>query len=72
MFGSLAKLQLVWNLADVSMGLMAGVNLIAIIMVSGVAFRVIKDYTDQLNQGKIPKFNKNNFPDLKNKMSAWK
>ncbi len=72
MFGSVAKLQLVWDLADVSMGLMAAVNLIAILLLSGVAVRVIKDYTDQIQQGKLPKFNKSNFPDLKSKMKAWK
>ncbi len=34
MFGALASLPFVWSLADVSMGLMAITNLIAIVLLS--------------------------------------
>ena len=37
-FGSVAQLQLVWNLADLFMGMMVVVNLIAIFLLSKVAF----------------------------------
>ncbi len=64
MAGSVASLQLVWNFADVSMGLMALVNIAAIVMLSKVAFAVIKDYEVQLKAGKVPTFDAAHFPEL--------
>ncbi|MCF1428845.1 MAG: sodium:alanine symporter family protein [Shewanella sp.] len=64
MFGAVAKISLVWNLADVSMGLMATVNIIALLLLSGLAVRVINDYRDQVRAGKIPQFDRSKFPEL--------
>lgn len=64
MAGSVASLQLVWNFADVSMGLMALVNIAAIVMLSKVAFVVIKDYEKQINAGVIPTFHAEEFPEI--------
>ncbi|WP_112352107.1 alanine/glycine:cation symporter family protein [Shewanella benthica] len=64
MAGSVASLQLVWNFADVSMGLMALVNIAAIVMLSKVAFAVIKDYERQLKAGKTPTFDASQFPEI--------
>ncbi|RLV61438.1 alanine:cation symporter family protein [Parashewanella curva] len=64
MFGSLAKISLVWNLADVAMGLMALVNLSALLLLSGIAFKVIKDYRQQVKEGVEPEFDPNKFPEL--------
>ncbi|WP_428617690.1 alanine/glycine:cation symporter family protein [Shewanella sp.] len=64
MAGSVASLQLVWNFADVSMGLMALVNIAAIVMLSKVAYAVIKDYEIQLKAGKVPTFDAAQFPEL--------
>ncbi|WP_163938262.1 sodium:alanine symporter family protein [Paraferrimonas sp. SM1919] len=74
MFGSVAAVPLVWSLADVSMGLMALVNIVAIVLLSNLAFKVINDYTSQLKQGKEPKFDPKQFPQLKGHIdkSAWK
>ncbi|MBR9726682.1 alanine/glycine:cation symporter family protein [Shewanella intestini] len=65
MFGAVAKISLVWDLADVSMGLMAVVNIVALVLLSGLAIRVINDYRAQVAQGKEPYFDINNFPELK-------
>ena len=56
MFGALGELPLVWTLADVSMGLMAIVNVIALFMLSGVVIWLAKDYNTQRKAGKIPTF----------------
>ncbi|NKF50986.1 alanine:cation symporter family protein [Shewanella sp. WXL01] len=64
MFGAVAKIGLVWDLADVSMGLMAVVNIVALILLSGLAIRVIKDYREQVSQGLEPKFDVTKFPEL--------
>nr|WP_267136893.1 sodium:alanine symporter family protein [Vibrio sp. A2-1] len=65
MFGSLATLPTVWALADVSMGLMAIVNLVAIILLSGIVIKLAKDYNRQLDAGKVPTFDADDFPELK-------
>jgi AGCS family alanine or glycine:cation symporter len=64
MFGAVAELQLVWSLADLSMGLMALLNVAAILLLSPVAFTVIRDYTDQLKGGGVPVFDREKFPDI--------
>ncbi|MCH1928580.1 alanine:cation symporter family protein [Shewanella sp. A25] len=64
MFGAVAKISLVWDLADVSMGLMAMVNIVALLLLSGLAIRVINDYREQLKQGLTPEFDRSKFPEL--------
>ena len=49
--GSVANLNLIWDLADVFMGFMAIFNLIAITLLSPIAFKVLKDYQKQKNSG---------------------
>ncbi|NIY85035.1 alanine/glycine:cation symporter family protein [Vibrio hepatarius] len=68
MFGSVAALPIVWALADVSMGLMAIVNLVAIILLSGIVIKLAKDYNQQLQAGKVPTFDSNDFPELKSQL----
>ncbi|MFY8272530.1 alanine/glycine:cation symporter family protein [Pseudoalteromonas sp. SSDWG2] len=58
MFGSLGELKLVWTLADISMGLMAIVNVVALFMLSSVVIWLTKDYQTQRKQGVIPRFDK--------------
>ncbi|PAV02416.1 sodium:alanine symporter family protein [Arsenophonus sp. ENCA] len=64
-FGSMAEMPLVWKLADLSMGLMALTNLIAILMLSGIAFKLTKDYNQQRKAGKLPTFDIDAYPDIK-------
>lgn len=59
MFGSVGELALIWNMADLFMGLMAVLNLIAIFLLGKVAFEALKDYNSQKNNGMDPVFNKN-------------
>ncbi|ELK2077678.1 sodium:alanine symporter family protein [Vibrio alginolyticus] len=68
MFGALASLPVVWSPADVSMGLMAIVNLVAIILLSGIVIKLAKDYNRQLGEGKVPTFDANDFPELKSQL----
>ena len=67
LFGSVAKVQLVWDLADVFMGFMAIINLIAITLLGKYAFIALKDYTDQKKAGiKDPVFDASNIKGLEN------
>lgn len=68
MFGAVASLPVVWALADVSMGLMAIVNLIAILLLSGIVIKLAKDYNRQLDEGKVPTFDSNDFPELQSQL----
>ncbi len=55
-FGAQNDLTTAWNLADVIMGCMATVNIIAIVLLGGIAIRVLKDYEEQKAQGLDPVF----------------
>ncbi len=68
MFGSLATLPTVWAMADGSMGLMAIVNLVAILLLSGIVIKLAKDYNRQLDAGKVPTFDANDYPELKSQL----
>ena len=54
--GAQADFGLVWNLADVTMGLMAIVNIIAITLLGKVAIKVLKNYEKQKKSGEDPVF----------------
>lgn len=57
-------------MADLIMGAMAIVNLIAIALLAKIAVRALTDYQHQRKQGIDPVFYKNSLPDLKN-IEAW-
>ncbi|MFC8116890.1 alanine/glycine:cation symporter family protein [Bacillus subtilis] len=65
-YGCLADFQLVWDMADLFMGIMALINLIVITLLSNVAYKVYKDYAKQRKQGLDPVFKAKNIPGLKN------
>ncbi len=54
--GAQADFSVVWNLADVTMGFMAIVNIIAMFMLGKVALKVLADYEKQRKEGKKPVF----------------
>lgn len=54
--GGLATLSAVWDLADIAMGLMAIVNLTAIVLLGRWALAALKDYQRQAAEGKDPVF----------------
>ncbi|WP_338367426.1 sodium:alanine symporter family protein [uncultured Pseudoalteromonas sp.] len=74
MFGAIGELGIIWTLADISMGLMAIVNVIALFMLSGVVVWLSKDYNSQNKQGILPTFDKDKHPKLAKEVdpNAWK
>ncbi|PVZ88938.1 sodium:alanine symporter family protein [Serratia sp. S1B] len=64
MYGSLAELPVVWKMADIAMALMAITNLTAILLLSGIALKITKDYNYQRAMGKIPSFDASHYPEL--------
>ncbi|TCJ18305.1 alanine:cation symporter family protein [Rubrobacter taiwanensis] len=69
-FGSVAALELVWAMADLFMGSMALVNLIAIGLLGRIAFAALNDYTRQRRTGRDPTFHTDSIPGLRN-TEAW-
>src|SRR5690606_35054576 len=62
--GSIASADLVWSTADGVMGLMALVNLVAIALLSGVAFKLLRDYSEQRRAGLDPVFTRARLPEV--------
>ena len=72
LFGSVATLDLVWSLADITMALMAVCNLIAIIFLGKYAIRLLSDYRAQKKAGiQSPVFRKETMPDIEKDLECW-
>lgn len=69
-FGSVSSVPLVWNMADMAMGTMAWINLIAILLLSPLVFLLLKDYTAKLKMGKAPEFKLSEHPGLKRRVKS--
>ncbi|ENW32102.1 alanine/glycine:cation symporter family protein [Acinetobacter lwoffii] len=70
-FGSIASVPLIWNMADLFMGVMASINLIAILLLMPFLLMLLKDYTGQLKRGvKEPEFKLDNHPKFKDKVKS--
>lgn len=65
MFGSMAAVEVVWNMADLFMGIMAILNLTVILILGKVAFKVLDDFTIQRRKGLNPVFKASTIPGLK-------
>lgn len=69
-FGATVELEVVWGLADLSMGFMAIINLIAITLLAKIAAAALKDYRLQKKEGKDPVFYSDSIPGLEN-IECW-
>jgi AGCS family alanine or glycine:cation symporter len=57
-FGAVRTASLAWAMGDIGVGIMAWVNIIAIILLRKPALICLRDYENQISHGiKIPKFN---------------
>ena len=54
--GAQADFSLAWNVADVTMGFMAIVNIVSILLLGGIAIKVLKHYEEHKKDGKEPSF----------------
>ena len=68
--GAQMKFGLVWDLADVLMGVMALINLPVILILGGTAMRALNDYLAQKKAGKDPAFKAASIG-LKEKTDFW-
>ena len=68
--GAQMQFGLVWDLADVLMGVMALINLPVILILGGTALRALNDYMEQKKAGKDPEFKAASIG-LKEKTDFW-
>ncbi|SFP41455.1 alanine or glycine:cation symporter, AGCS family [Amycolatopsis arida] len=68
--GAVASLDVVWSVADVTMGVMAVVNMVAIAPLGALTLRLLKDYQEQRRQGLDPVFTRDRMPDLRG-VQCW-
>lgn len=54
--GSQLNLKVAWDLADITMAIMASINIIAIFLLSPIVYKCIKDYEEQKKAGVNPEF----------------
>ena len=55
-FGAVRSSDVIWSMADVGVGLMAWSNVIAILLLQGIALKALKDYEEQKARGLNPVF----------------
>ncbi len=67
-WGAYETVTNVFNAADASMGLMATINLIAILLLSGTVAKLTKDYFAQRKAGQSPVFHAADYPELAGKI----
>lgn len=69
-WGGYEAVVTVFNAADASMGLMATINLIAIVLLSGTVVKLTKDYLAQRKEGLVPHFKSRDYPELHEKIDS--
>ncbi|WLG84864.1 alanine/glycine:cation symporter family protein [Pseudomonas cucumis] len=71
-WGAIENLGTVFAFADITMTLLAFVNLIALFLLFKIGMRILRDYDDQRAAGiKTPVFDSSKFPDLDLDLKAW-
>ena len=69
--GSVASLNLVWTLADITMALMTLCNIVAILLLGLYAAICLSDYRTQRRQGIDPVYHKETIPEIADKTECW-
>lgn len=65
-FGAFGSVPLVWALGDTMAGLLAVFNIVAIVPLSGVAIKLLKNYNEQRRKGMDPVFHREMLPEIDN------
>jgi AGCS family alanine or glycine:cation symporter len=72
LLGSTVDLSTAFAFADVTMGLLAIVNLTAVILLFKTGLRILKDFDTQFRSGRTPVFDSAKYADLDIDHEAWK
>ena len=69
--GALIDAEAIWTIGDTGAGIMAWLNIIAILLLSKKGFALLKDYEEQLKEGKEPVFVPEKFG-INDKTGVWR
>jgi len=71
--GSIISVPLIWYVADVTMALMALINLTAILLLSPIVNLLARDYLRQRKLGVMPVFDPQRYPEIKRQLApgSW-
>ncbi len=73
LWGAMQDLSTIFAITDLIMGLVATVNLIALVLLFKVGMKLLNDYDRQIRAGRIsPVFDVDEFSDLNLDKEAWK
>ncbi|MDO4233181.1 MAG: alanine/glycine:cation symporter family protein [Lautropia sp.] len=74
LWGARESLTTVFDTADMTMGIMALINLIGIVLLSGLVVKLTRDYFAQLKDNGNPRFRVSDYPELKGQIdeNIWK
>lgn len=71
-WGAEAQLDIVWNVADLFMAIMAIINVVAIVWLSPIAFKALRDYKNQKRRGvSSPEFHRSSISELGEEVTEW-
>lgn len=70
-WGSAQDLGTVFGFADLTMGLLGLVNLVGLLWMARLGFRLLRDYDGQLASGQVPRLNAAEWSDLDIDRRAW-
>ena len=71
MIGSVASLDFVWTIADITMGMMTICNLAAILLLGKYAITALNDYRSQRLRGYDPIYHSSSIPEIAKKTPCW-
>lgn len=69
--GGFLTLQQAWCIVDLAMALMTIINLIAVLLLSKYAFRMLNNYLQQRREGRDPVFRRDMLPEVSEDLEAW-
>ena len=64
LWGAVQTVAVVFDAADAAMGLMASINLVAIVLLSGLVVKLLRQYLTQQREGKRPHFHAADLPEV--------
>lgn len=71
MIGSVATLEAVWTMADITMALMTLVNMTAILLLGKYAVKCLHDYRKQKRRGLDPQYHRDTIPEIASETDCW-
>lgn len=71
MIGSVATLEAVWTMADITMALMTLVNMTAILLLGKYAVKCLSDYRQQKRRGLDPQYHRDTIPEIASETDCW-